>query len=208
MNKLANYLIVIFFSIAVNSCGQTKNKSRNYIIDNSLKEKFKSFEKSFSEEGFSEVSFKLFHNDSIILNTNIYPNNFREYTNFENFKGDTIKITVTNNDGNSAYGFIIYILKDTCIARLIVQSNVANLSLNDSVTKRQIIYVPCKSFNLKLSSEPKFKKEEVVDGIIELTSDNYYEIRNQKNERSKIEMKGFFRTKPLEWYTKYLKPHK
>lgn len=56
------------------------------------------------------------------------------------------------------------------------------------------VSVPCKTYKLTLSKKPGFKEGEVLEGVIELTSDEYYEVANGKESKYRMQLTGYFRT--------------
>lgn len=69
------------------------------------------------------------------------------------------------------------------------------LKKSDSLTFG--VSVPCKTYKLTLRNKPTFKKGEVVEGIIELVSDEYYEVANGRETKYKMQLTGYFKTEPL-----------
>ena len=45
--------------------------------------------------------------------------------------------------------------------------------------------------------KPLFNENEVIQGIIEMTSDDYYEITHDGEKSKKVQLTSYFKTKPL-----------
>ena len=69
------------------------------------------------------------------------------------------------------------------------------LKKNDSLAPG--VFVPCKISRLTISKKPKPYAGEFVEGIIELTSEAYYEVVNGKESRCRMQLKSYFRTDPI-----------
>lgn len=186
------------FFIFFTSCGQTPKTFYNgaYIVDNNVKKQVEKEVSSFNGIIFGAMDFKMFENDSLIADT---------YS-----KGKSIEcITMTTLDGDTAniagfvgisaaFGFKIALFKDTCIIRFFESSDFI-----DTTTKPDSsIFVggslPCKTYKLTLANKPQIKKGEIIEGIIELTTDDFYQVSNGIKTKNKVYLKGYFKTEPLQ----------
>ena len=98
----------------------------------------------------------------------------------------------------SGLGYQIALFKDTCIVSHFATSDAEIFKLHKNDSLRPGISVPFKTYKLTLAANPTFIKGEVVEGMIELTSCDYYEVANGKEAKCKIQLTGYFRTDPLE----------
>jgi hypothetical protein len=111
---------------------------------------------------------------------------------------DNDTITIQTIAGRfDRFGFQILLFKDSCIVRHIIKSDtpIYKLKTSDSLSFR--LSVPCNSYNLTLVNKPEFKKGEIIEGKIQLKSEEYYENRNSKDNKYKMEIYGYFKTDSL-----------
>ena len=199
MIKFTTLLNSLFLFIALTSCGQTQKPFDNgsYIVDNSIKQQVDKKVKSYNGVNLSSMDVKLFENDSVIADTYSKGKSIDECMTFTTLEGDTINIT--GFAGMFAgFGYQIALFKDTCIIRHYAKSDAEIYKLHKNDSLEFGVSVPCKTYKLTLSHKPTFKKDEVLEGIIELTSEDYYEVANGDETKCKIKLTGYFRTAPLE----------
>lgn len=140
------------------------------------------------------IEFKMYENDSLVVTTEGMPK-IPESLILPDLKGDTVSIT--GYFGMTAgLGYQVVLFKDTCIVASFSKTDVAiyKLQLSDSASFG--ISIPCKKYELTLSEKPTFKKGQVIDGIISLTSEDFYEV-NKDTTRLRVELTGYFTTGPL-----------
>jgi hypothetical protein len=199
MTKFTILINFIFLLVAFSSCGQTQKPIDNgsYIVDNSIEQQVNKKVKSYNGVTMSSMDVKLFENDSVTADTYSKGKSIDECMTFTTLEGDTINIT--GFAGMFAgFGYQIALFKDTCIVRHYAKSDVEIYKLDKNDSLQFGVSVPCKTYKLTLSKKPTFKKGEVLEGIIELTSEDYYEVANGDETKCKIQLTGYFKTDPLE----------
>jgi hypothetical protein len=137
--------------------------------------------------------FKLYANDSLIADS--YPTgNTLECTMLHTFENDTINITGFVGFA-LAFGFQITLSKDTCIVRHYTKAddNVYRLHPNDPPTSE--LFVPCKSYTLRLTSQPRFRKGETIEGMVELVSDDYDAADNDHKGQCRMQLTSYFKVR-------------
>ncbi len=180
------------------SCGQTKQESVNgtYEVDSKIGELIEQKVQSFDGVSFGTMDFKFYENDKLITDTYDKDKGIECIT-MKALVGDTA--VVTGFMGMfTGFGFQITLFKDTCIVRYIVASDVEMYKLNKTDSLTIALSVPCKTYKLTLENKPTFEKEEIIQGIIELTSEEYYEVANGKERKYRIELVGYFKAEPLK----------
>jgi len=199
MTKLGTIFFLTLSFVTLTSCGQTSKPSNNsaYTVDNSVKAKVDKKVKSFNGVTMSSMDFRMYENDSLIGDTYAKGKSIDECMTMSTLQGDTINI-VGFMGMFAGFGYQIELFKDTCIVRHFAKSDAEIYKLNKNDSLEFGVSVPCKTYKLTLSKKPTFKKGEIVEGIIELTSDDYYEVANGKESRYKMQLTGYFRTDPLE----------
>ena len=188
----------MLFLSSLTSCGQTQKVIDNisYIIDNSIKSKIDKKVKSFDGVSMSSMDFKMFENDSVVADTYSKGKSIDECLTMCSLEKDTINIT--GFIGMFAgFGYQITLLKDTCIIRYFMKSDARIYKYKKTDSLNFGVSVPCKTYKLILTKKPTFKKGEIIEGIIELTSDEYYEVDNGNEKKYKMQLTGYFKTEPL-----------
>ena len=95
-------------------------------------------------------------------------------------------------------GYQISLFKDTCIVTHFIKSDAKIYKLKKSDSLNFGVSVPCKTYTLTLANKPILKKRHVIEGIVELTSEDYYEVANGEEKKYSVQLKGYFKTGPLE----------
>jgi hypothetical protein len=145
----------------------------------------------------SYMDFKMYENDILVFDTYSKGKGIDECMIFSTLTGDTINIT--GFAGMFAgFGYLITLFKDTCIVSHFSKSDAEIYKLHKTDSLEYGVSVPCKTYKLTLSQKPAFKKGEVLEGIIELLSEDYYEVANGKEKKYKMQLTGYFKTDPLE----------
>ena len=214
MTKLTTFINATLLIVAfVSSCRQSSKPIDNgsYIIDNSVKSKVDKKIKSHNGINTSSMDFKLVQNDSLVIDTYAEGKSIDECMTFTELSGDTINIT--GFAGMFAgFGYQIALFRDTCMVRHFAKSDAEIYALHKNDSLNFGVAVPCKTYKLTLSERPTFKQGEVLEGIIELTSEDYYEVANGDSKKCNVRLTGYFRTDPLEstadQYKKILQKYK
>jgi hypothetical protein len=198
------FILINFLFLA---CRQTKNNSNNeaYQIDIKIKEQIKQKVKTSGIVTMGSMDFKMYQNDSLIVDTYSKDKSI-DCRLITTLNGDTASITGFMGMF-SGFGYQIGLFKDTCIVRHFAKSDteIYKLSKTDSLTFG--VSVPCKSYKLTLVETPILKKGEIISGIIELESEDYFEVANGDENRYRIELKGYFKTEPLQTLDEKLKQY-
>jgi hypothetical protein len=198
MTNISTFFFSTLLLIAIASCGQTPKSIDNgaYVVDQSIKAKVDKKVKSFNGVTMSSMDFKMFENDSIVADTYAKGKSVDECMTMTSLDGDTINITGFMGMF-AGFGYQIALFKDTCIVRHFIKSDAEIYKLNKTDSLTFGVSVPCKTYKLTLTNKPTFKKGDIVEGIIELMSDEYYEVANGNERKYKMQLTGYFKTEPL-----------
>ena len=95
----------------------------------------------------------------------------------------------------AGFGFYLDLFKDSCNITHLAKSDTEIYKLNksDSILSFGLV-VPCKEKTLTLVNKPEFKVGEIIEGIIELTSQDYWEVANGHERKYKMQLKAYFKT--------------
>ena len=204
MTNSRTLLFLILILIAFNSCTQSPKPfdQKTYIIDSSITKQLDEKLNSSNGNTMTLTDIKLYKDDKIVEDT---------YTSGKSIDGGAVLISrslteeiiymlgLIGASGNFGYKIILY--KDTCTLGFIAKSDSAKYKLNKNDSLASGVLVHCKTAKLTLSKKPKPYAGEFVEGIIELTSEDYYEVVNRKESKCRMQLKSYFRTdKILELY--------
>jgi len=197
MKSISTFLTAAFFVMALGSCGRApKHTGSAYTIDPGIKTKVDPKIKSVSDLLMSSMDVKIFVDDSLVADTYAEGKMLDECMTRSSLDGDTIHIS-SFAGMFAGFGYQVALFGDTCIVRHFVKSDAEIYKLKKTDPPTFGIAVPCRSYKLTLVSRPTFKKGDVVEGIIELTSGEYYEVANGSERKYKIQLTGYFKTAPL-----------
>lgn len=196
MTNILKLFISSLLLIASGYCGQTPKSFHNgsYVVDPSIKATVDNKVKSFNGVTMSSMDFKMFENDSIVGDTYAKGKSIDECMIMVALDGDTINITGFMGMF-VGFGYQIALFKDTCIIRHFAKSDAEIYKLNKTDSLDFGVSVPCKTYKLTLSNKPTFKKGDIVEGIIELMSEEYYEVASGNERKYKIQLTGYFKMK-------------
>ncbi len=145
----------------------------------------------------ASMDFKMFENDSLIGDTYATGKSIDECMIMALQEGDTINITGFLGM-TAAFGYEIALFKDTCIVRHFMKSDVEIYKLKKTDSLKFGVSVSCRSYKLVLTEKPTFKKGAVIEGMIELTSDDYFEVADGQENKYSMQLTGYFKTAPVE----------
>lgn len=199
MRNISTIFISTLLLITFSSCGQTPKSFYNgaYVVDPGIKVTVDKKVRSFEGVTMTSMDFKMYENDSLIGDTYSKGKSIDECMTKATLDGDTINI-IGFMGMFAGFGYQIALFKDTCIVRHFAKSDAEIYKLNKDDSLEFGVSVPCKTYKLTLSKKPTFNKGDVLEGIIELTSDEYYEVANGKESKFRMQLTGYFRTDPLE----------
>src|SRR5690554_338825 len=196
--KKTTIFTFILINFLLSACGQTQtdvNKSA-YQINSEIEEQIEQKIKTFNGVSMGSMDFKIYQNDSLIADTDSKGKSI-ECMLMTTLSGDTASI-LGFMGMFAGFGYQIDLFQDTCIVRHFAKSDaeIYKLKKTDSLTFG--VSVPCKSYKLTLTEKPTIKKGEIISGIIELESEDYYEVSNGDENKYRVVLKGCFRTEPLQ----------
>jgi len=210
---MKNIIILFILSISLVSCGQkVLTDSTNYVIDEDVS---KIVESRISESEYGIMPNKIpiyknsmildyFENDSLILSINGEENSI-VFKSFFYTYNDTLTI-----DGAfgmfEGFGFSIKIKNNKAIVyHLAASDELPIYSLNENDSLKYRIEVPCTDTKITLSKIPELKESEIVYGIVEFKSEDYYkrgplldEQEIEPRKKIRANMKIYFKSMYLD----------
>ena len=197
MQKYICNLTFCFLLISIISCAQKDSKSRttDYSIDNSVLKEIENKIEPFNLKANANISWTVFENDKIASTGNEEGEPALAFTSFID---NQIAIDCLNGVDNG-FGFALVISSDTSILKLKVLSNNEALLFRKSHNSgfQPELLVPCLTKNITFANQPKFDKEEIVQGKIDLESEPFYELSNGKERKINFKLTAYFKSEPL-----------
>ncbi len=188
----------MLISFLFSACGQTQSGSNAsaYKINSEIEEQIEEKFKTFNGVTMGSMDFKIYQNDSLIADTDSKGKSI-ECMLMTNLTSDTVNITGFMGMF-AGFGYHIELFKDTCIVSHFAKSDAEIYKLNKTDSLTFGVSVPCKSYKLTLTKKPIIKKGEIISGIVELESEEYFEVANGDENKYRVVLKGYFRTEPLQ----------
>ena len=193
---------IIFTFILINflftACGQTKSDSfkSTYQINSKIKNQIDQKVKTFNGVTKGSMDFKMYENDSLIVDSDSFGKSIECMLN-TTLSSDTVRI-IGFMDMFAGFGYQIELYKDTCIVHHFATSDAKIYKLKKTDSLAFGVSVPCKTYSLTLTEKPTIKKGEIISGIVELESEDYFEVANGDENKYRVVIKGYFRTEPLQ----------
>jgi hypothetical protein len=197
MRNLTFLFSAILFSASF-SCGRHSGPVayKGYVVDHKVKQIVDPKVRSVNGMVLSSMDFRMYENDSVIADSYAKGKTITECMTMTTLQGDTI--TITGWLGMFVgFGYRIELFRDTCIVDHFAHSDAEIYKLKEKDSLEFGVDVPCKHYTLALSEKPGFKKGEVLEGVVELKSDDYFEVANGNEKKCRIELTGYFRTDPI-----------
>ena len=194
---IKNFTIIpVLFFLFTNSSKAQFDKT-NYIVDRNIKENIDKHTSLTNGVAIGHMEVKMFENDSLIFDT--YGKEKKlEFITMTTIKNDTIHI-IGFAGMFAGFGFYLDLFNDSCTITHLAKSDTEIYKLNKSDTTLSIgLSVPCLQKSLLLVSKPIFKEGEVIEGIIELTSQDYWELTNGQERKYHMQLKAFFKTEGVK----------
>jgi hypothetical protein len=192
------YFFFLLLFACLFSCSHTGTTESNgaYSTNPTIRDEVAKKISSANDIILGAIDYKLYENDSLVIDSHEKGKSAECFT-MASLEGDTISI-ISFMGMFAGFGYTIKLYQDTCIIRHFSKSNAEIYKLNKNDSLEFGVSVPCKTYSLTLAQKPTFKKGEAVEGIIELTSDEYYEVANGVERKYKMQLKSWFKTPPLE----------
>ena len=189
--SIFRFFLVNFLLISLASCGQT---SLPYIVDPTIG-------KTVDENIKSTMTQTLNAIKSVqTINDTIKPENFGLGQNLDAItdaylSNDTIYITSALAARDASFGYKIILTREKCIVKYfsVADENIFKIKKGDKPVS--VITFECPINKLTLSQRTKFEIGEPLEGILELTTNDFWSVSNDKDTKVKQQLTGYFKTK-------------
>lgn len=196
--KLSGYIFLptLLSVIGLTSCGQfPKTNKTSYTVDNSIVSEVKRKIEQFNKQANSNISFIIFENNKKVVTSE---QKGEPGLSFTTFIDNSVSIECLNGieDG---FGFSLVINPDTAILRFKVISNSDQVQfrLLENESLQPEVLVRCLTNNITLANPLQIKTGEVIEGKVELESDNFYEVSKEGKRKLKFKLVVYFQSEPL-----------
>jgi|SRR6478736_2063189 len=189
--NIFNFVLVNCLLISLTSFGQ---KSLPYLVDSTIG-------KTVDENIKSTMTQVLDAIKSVeTINDSINPENFGLGRNLDAItdaylSNDTIYIISALAARDATFGYKIILTTQNCIVNYfsVADENIFKIKRNDKPGHH--ISFECSINKLTLSQKLKFEIGEPIEGILELTTNDYWSVSNEVDTKVKQQLTGYFKTK-------------
>jgi hypothetical protein len=190
---LTTAFLLLFFSCGY---GQTTSKL-GYKIDSNISDQLYKQTNSTSGVSMGKMEIKMFEYDSLIIDT--YDKDKKiEFFTMTSLVNDTVHI-VGFAGMFTGFGFYLDIYKDDYKITYLAKSDAEIYKYSKADTTLTFgLSVPCSETSLTLISKPTFKLDDIIAGIVELKSLDFWEVSNWREEKYRIELRAYFTTGKIE----------
>lgn len=188
--NIFNFILVNCLLISLTTCGQ---KSLPYLVDPAIGKTVDENIKATMSQTLNAIKTIQTINDSI------NPENFGLGKNLDAISeaylsNDTIYIVSALAARDASFGYKIILTRQNYGVNYfsVADENIFKIKKND--TPGHHISFECPIKKLTLSQELKFKIGEPIEGIVELTTNDYWSISNKVDTKIKQQLTGYFKT--------------
>ena len=112
---------------------------------------------------------------------------------------DTIFITSFLMATDASYGYKIILTNESCIIKYFSLTDDRSLKVKITDKPSNSITVVCQTAGLTFLKRPKFKVDELLEGIVELTTPDYYSFQNGHDTKINMKVTGYFKEKLVKY---------
>ena len=192
IKNTVTFLVGIFFMSTMSSCqANLKFTNNGYSINSNLKDSIEKKVKTDQGQTGSTIYIRMFSLDSSFLDT---------YSLGSKLDGTFITASSLLGDTITTIGFFgtIYykakITRNSCQVTCVVSTDEKLYKIKKDDKLTDLIYLPCDKYNLTLINTPSFKKGELLEGIVNLSTEEFIQKINNKEVKLRMHMTGYFKT--------------
>jgi len=190
-NNIFNFLLVNCLLISLASCGQT---SLPYTIDSTIDKTVDYNIKSTMTQSLNAIKSVETINDSTKLENFGLGKNLDAITDAY-LSNDTIYIISALAARDATFGYKVILTKQNILVNYfsVADENIFKFKKSDN-PKRKISF-DCPTNKLTLSQKPEFKVGESIEGVLEITTNEYWTVSSETETKIKKQLTGYFKTK-------------
>jgi hypothetical protein len=189
--NIFNFVLVICLFIGLTFCGQ---KPMPYLIDSTISKTIDENIKSTMGQMFNAIKSVEIINDSINQENYGLGKNLDAITEAY-LSNDTLYIVSALAARDATFGYKIILTQQKCIVNYFSITDENNLKIKKNDKPIGYISFECPINKLIFSQKPKFQIGESIEGILELTTNDYWSVSNDIDTKIKHQLTGYFKTK-------------
>ena len=187
---ILNLLFASSLLISITSCGQ---KALPYFIDSTIRTTVDENIKLTLFPAESAMKTTETINDTTAAENFGFGKNFGAITQ-ASLSHDTIFITSFLMAREASFGYKIILTSDSCIVKYFSLADEDIFRINKTDKPSHLITLVCQTKKLTLSQKPQFKAGEIIEGVVELTTSDFWSFNNGQNTKIKTQLTGYFKT--------------
>ena len=185
-----NLVFAISLLISTTSCGQ---KALPYVVDSTVSTTVDENIKSTLTTAQSGMKLIVTINDSTNAENYGLGKNFGAITQ-ASLSHDTIFITSLLMARKATSGYKIILTHDSCTVKYFSLADEDIFKINKIDKPRHLILFVCRTNKLTFSEKPQFKTGELIEGMVNLTTDDFWSFNNGQNTKVRVKLTGYFKT--------------
>ncbi len=107
---------------------------------------------------------------------------------------DTIFITSILMATGATSGYKIILTRDSCTKKYFSLADEDIFKINKSDKASRVISFVCATNKLTFSKKPGFKIAESIEGVVELTTNDFWSYNKGQNTKVRVKLTGYFKT--------------
>lgn len=192
MNKLHLILIIFLLPFSYFSCkAGDKNPKLTYKVDESLRKEVENNTGDMNGVPIGKFELRIYENDVLTFD-NFGDEQKGELFFMTSYQNDTISI-IGIAGFTMALGFYLDLYRNNYELTYMIKSDAEIYKYNEDDAKAyHKLSVPCSYTSCTLTSKPTFKTEDIVSGVVELKSNDFWDLANGRKNKYRVELKAYF----------------
>ena len=191
MSKIIRALVLCLLIVASLSAS-AQSKHPVYTVNNTIVSEIDRKIEPFQGKYNANLSFVVYEDAKEVIKRDNKP-----ALSFTSFSNNIVAVDCLNGT-NDGFGFFLMIGKDTSFINFKVLSKSDSIlfrSANASALQPELL-VNCASSKVTLAQAPTFVQGEVIQGFVDLESEPFYEVRNDKERKVSFRIVAYFKSEP------------
>ncbi|MDR2921117.1 MAG: hypothetical protein LBV72_17355 [Tannerella sp.] len=198
MSKTQTIIIFLLSFLSFSCKSEGTGGMGKYKVDESLK---KEVERNIGDmNGFpvGSLELKIYENDVLTFD-NFGDDEKGELLFMTSYQGDTMCI-IGFAGFTVALGFYLDLYGDNYELTYMVKSDAEIYKYNEDDERASYkLSVPCSYTSCILTSKPTFTKGDVVSGVVELKSNDFWDLANGRKNKYRVELKAYFQASEVDF---------
>jgi hypothetical protein len=187
---ILNLLFSSSLLISITSCGQ---KTSPYIIDSAISKTVDENIKLTDFSPWGKGKSVETRNDTTLPENYGFGKNFGAMTQ-ASLSHDTIFITSFLMARKASFGYKIILTSDSCTVKYFSLADEDIFKINKADKPSHLITMVCQTKKLTLLQKAQFKVGELIEGVVDLTTNDFWSFNDGQNTKVKTKLTGYFKT--------------